>query len=82
MNQARLGETEELGLPEIERSRRLLRDRHPDTLTSMNDLAPAFKLQNCNDEATLLMAECVLLQARVLGPCHPCTKSSLEASYM
>ena len=82
MSQAQLGEAEELELPEIERSRRLLRDRHPDTLTSMNGLVLAFKLQNRNDGAVLLMAECVLLRAHVLGPYHPCTNSTLETLYV
>ena len=55
----------------METIRRVLREEHPNTLTSMANLAFTVKGQGRNEEAIKVMAECVQLQIRVLGAEHP-----------
>ena len=55
---------------------RVLGDEHPDTLTSINNLAFTMKELGRKMEATKLMAECVKLRNRVLGTEHPYALSS------
>ncbi|KAB5536087.1 hypothetical protein GE09DRAFT_1141404 [Coniochaeta sp. 2T2.1] len=50
---------------------------HPDTLTSMADLAFMWKSQGRHEDALALMQDCVKAQQRVLGLEHPDTLSSL-----
>ena len=47
---------------------------HPDTLTSMNNLAWTLKSQGRNDEALELITKCVQLSTQKLGANHPNTK--------
>ena len=60
----------------METRKRVLGDEHPDTLTSMNNLAFTMKELGRKMEAIKLMAECVKLRNRVLGTEHPYTLSS------
>jgi hypothetical protein len=52
---------------------------HPDTLTSMNNLAFIWKYLGQDKEAIELMEECVALQSRIIGIDHPQTLSSRTA---
>ena len=63
----------------METSLRVLGEEHPDTLTSMNNLAFTIHSQGRNAEAVKLMTECVLLRIRVSGAEHPHTLSSSTA---
>ena len=49
---------------------------HPDTLTSMANLAFTLKSQGRDREAIALMWECVYRRQHVLGEGHPAFKSS------
>ena len=55
----------------METFQRVLGVEHPDTLTSMNNLAFTWKGRDRDKEAITLMKECVQLKERVLGPDHP-----------
>jgi hypothetical protein len=57
----------------------VLGPEHPDTLTSMVNLAFTWKGQERLGDALALMQECASLRTRVLGSNHPHTKSSLSA---
>jgi len=57
----------------------VLGEEHPDTLTSMNNLAYTWKGQGRDEEAIKLMSECVQLRTQILGAGHPFTLSSLAA---
>lgn len=61
-----------------------LGDEHPDTLTSMNNLAHTYEVTGCNDKAIQLMKTAARLRGNVLRPDHPHTKSSAStlASWM
>jgi hypothetical protein len=63
----------------METSKRVLGPEHPDTLTSMGNLAFTWKGQGRDKEAIVLMKQCVWLRERVLGPDHPFTLSSRKA---
>ncbi|KAI5465110.1 hypothetical protein BGZ63DRAFT_350117, partial [Mariannaea sp. PMI_226] len=52
---------------------------HPDTLTSMGNLAVTWHLAGRVRDAIILMQQCVALQERKLGPDHPRTASSFTA---
>jgi hypothetical protein len=56
----------------------VLGEEHPDTLTSMNNLAFALKAQGCDEEALSLIKACFQLRKQILGELHPYTKSSLD----
>ena len=60
-------------------SRRELGEEHPDTLTSMNNLAFTMEGLDRKLEATKLMDECIQLRNRVLGSEHPHALSSAAA---
>jgi Tetratricopeptide repeat len=49
---------------------------HPDTLTSMGNLALTYKNKGRWDEALELLRECVTMRRKVLGANHPYTLSS------
>jgi len=51
---------------------------HPDTLTSMANLAFTWEEQSWDGEAVDLIRECVRLHQRILGLNHPNYISSLE----
>ncbi|KAF1838028.1 hypothetical protein BDW02DRAFT_489963, partial [Decorospora gaudefroyi] len=50
---------------------------HPDTLTSMANLAFTWKAQGRSAEATALMRQCSQQRERVLKASHPDLESSL-----
>ncbi|KAF2280037.1 uncharacterized protein EI97DRAFT_369427, partial [Westerdykella ornata] len=52
---------------------------HPNTLTSINNLAFIFKDQDKMYKAVSLMEDCCKRQTAVLGPQHPHSISSHEA---
>jgi Tetratricopeptide repeat len=60
----------------METRRRVLGPEHPDTLTSMNNLAFTWKEMERDTEAIRLMKDCVQLLKRILGINHPNTVSS------
>jgi hypothetical protein len=57
----------------METSLRVLGQEHPDTLTSMNNLACTWKSQNRDAEALDLLSSCLELSRRKLGLNHPNT---------
>ena len=59
----------------------MLGQEHPDTLTSIANLAFTLKDQIRYKEAISLMESCFELQKRILGPKHSDTESSLQALY-
>lgn len=62
-----------------ETSKRVVGAEHPDTLTSIGNLACTWKEQGRIAEAIELIMECVKLQTLVLGGDHPDTLSSSAA---
>ena len=72
-------EAEALGVRVIETTKRVLGEEHPDTLTSMNNLAFTLKDQSRDAEAISLTRRCCKLGMQVLGPGYPHTEASLEA---
>src|SRR5438034_11109425 len=79
LHKGRWKEAEELKAKEIEICSKVLGAEHPDTLTSMNNLAFTWKGRDRDKEAIALMKECVRLTERVLGSDHPLTSSSRVA---
>jgi hypothetical protein len=57
----------------MDTSLRVLGPEHPDTLTSMNDLAHTYHLEGRSDEAIELMKHAVTLYPRAFGANHPDT---------
>jgi hypothetical protein len=55
------------------------REEHPDTLSSINNLAFAMKQYGRRMDAIKLMTECLQLRNQVLSPEHPHTLSSTTA---
>ncbi|KAH8886973.1 HET-domain-containing protein, partial [Thozetella sp. PMI_491] len=72
----RYEEAEKLEVQVIETRKTKLGADHPDTLTSMNNLAFTWMGQGRHDEALLLMKRNFQACQRVLGPQHPHTLSS------
>ena len=64
-----------------ETSKRLLGEEHPQTLTSMVNLAFTLEGQGRAIEAISLMERCFQLRKQVLGPGHRDTEASLKALY-
>jgi hypothetical protein len=60
----------------LEISKRVLGPEHPDTLTSMHNLAFIWNEQGRQAEGLKLIEECVLLRTRILGTGHPNTLDS------
>jgi hypothetical protein len=79
LSQGQWNKAEELQLQAVEIRKRVLGLEHPDTLTSMNNLAFTLKSQGCDVDAIELMVECVRLRKKVLGIDHPHSQSSIEA---
>ena len=63
----------------METRKRVLGEEHPDTLSSMNNLAFTMKEQGSRVDAIRIMMECVQLRNQVLGPEHPEALSSATA---
>jgi DUF2075 family protein len=62
----------------METRKRVLGDEHPDTLTSMNNLASIYTSQGRGKEAEILGEQVVMTRKRVLGDEHPDTLTSLD----
>ncbi|KAF1836332.1 hypothetical protein BDW02DRAFT_493747, partial [Decorospora gaudefroyi] len=62
----------------METSKRVLTNEHPDTLTSMANLAFMLQSQARHEEALALMERCFQLRELVLGKQHPNTQFSLN----
>lgn len=62
----------------METRKRVPVDEHPNTLTSMNNLAHTFCELGRSDEALALMRDCVYGRQRILGSEHPYAVSSLK----
>ncbi|KAF6829736.1 Kinesin light chain 1 [Colletotrichum musicola] len=60
----------------METRKRVLGEEHPDTLTSMANLAFTWQSQNRWNDAILLMQDCVHHRKQYLGLNHPDTISS------
>jgi Tetratricopeptide repeat len=77
-NQGRWKEAEELEVQVMETSLRVVGQEHPDTLTSMNNLAWTWKGQNRDIEALDLISSCLELLIRKLGANHPNTTACTQ----
>ncbi|KAH6883938.1 hypothetical protein B0T10DRAFT_463299 [Thelonectria olida] len=75
-SQGRWKEAEELQVPVMETTKRVLGEEHPDTLSRMANLAFIWKGQGRSGDALTLMQRCVIARGRVLGSNHPDTVSS------
>jgi hypothetical protein len=62
----------------METTKRVLSDKHPNTLSSMANLAFTLQSQARYKEALALMERCFQLCKQVLGKQHPDTQSSLN----
>ena len=76
-NEGRWKEAEELRVRTVETRKRLLREEHPSTLTSMAKLASTYRNQGRWKEAEQLQAKELKICLRVLGSEHPSTLTSL-----
>ncbi|KAL2847247.1 hypothetical protein BJY01DRAFT_212762 [Aspergillus pseudoustus] len=63
----------------METSKTVLGAEHPDTLTSMANLAYTWKSQGRVLEALALLKESCRLRHKVLGPDHPSTREAVNA---
>ena len=70
-------EAERLFVQVMETCKTKLGADHPDTLSSMANLAFTWKSQGRHADALALMVACAQAQQRILGPEHPYTLSSL-----
>ncbi|KAK2734188.1 Kinesin light chain 5, partial [Colletotrichum kahawae] len=77
--QGRWKEAEELNVRVIETRKRVLREEHPSTLTSMHNLSFTWKDQERWEDAVQLLRNCVRRRENVLGVDHPDTMSSASA---
>ncbi|KAK4194106.1 hypothetical protein QBC40DRAFT_188947, partial [Triangularia verruculosa] len=76
-NQGRWEEAEKLFVQVMETRKTKLGADHPDTLTSMANLAFTWKSQGQHSDALALIEECAQARQRLLGAEHPDTLSSL-----
>jgi tetratricopeptide (TPR) repeat protein len=74
----RYDEARKLHRETLEIRRRVLGQDHPDTLTSMHNLANAYSSQGRHDEAEKLCRETLEIRRRVLGQDHPDTLFSMH----
>jgi hypothetical protein len=77
LDSGRWDEAEKLEIQVMETRKTKLGADHPDTLSSMGNLAFTWKSQGRHKDALALMQDCVKAQQRVLGLKHPDTLSSL-----
>ncbi|KAL8815792.1 MAG: hypothetical protein Q9223_005111 [Gallowayella weberi] len=70
-------EAEELEVQVMETSQRVLGEEHPDTLTSMANLASTYRNQGRWKEAEELEVQVLEISQRVLGEEHPFTLTSM-----
>ena len=78
-NQGRWKEAEELFVQVMETRKRVLREEHPDTLTSMANLASTYRNQGRWKEAEELFVQVMETRKRVLGEEHPDTLTSINS---
>ncbi|PIG87103.1 kinesin light chain, partial [Aspergillus arachidicola] len=71
-------EAEELEVQVIELRKQVLGPEHPDTLTSMNNLASIYWNQGRWKEAEELGVQVMELYKQILGPEHPSTLTSMN----
>jgi hypothetical protein len=76
--QGRWKEAEKLSVQVMETKKRVLRQEHPDTLTSMANLAHNWKSQGREKEAIDLMTEAERLRRDILGSGHPDSMQSTQ----
>lgn len=76
--QGRLGESEELQLEDLETRKRKLGANHPDTLSSMHNLAYTWKYMGRYEEAIQLMNDTIQRRAQAIGVQHPLYLRSVE----
>jgi hypothetical protein len=62
----------------IETSKRILRPEHPDTLTSMGNLASTYGNQGRRKEAEELKVQVMKTRKKVLGEEHPNTLTTMN----
>ncbi|PZD23729.1 kinesin light chain 1, partial [Pyrenophora tritici-repentis] len=74
----RWDDAEKLEMQVMETRKTKLGADHPDTLSSMANLAFTLHSQNRSREAFALMERCCQLREQVLGEQHPDTQSSLN----
>jgi hypothetical protein len=67
----RYNEAERLFSEVVETRTRVLGEEHPDTLTSMANLALTYRSQGRWKDAISLMEACFQLRKRILGGYHP-----------
>ncbi|OCK80636.1 hypothetical protein K432DRAFT_297220, partial [Lepidopterella palustris CBS 459.81] len=72
-------DAEELFVQVMETCKTKLGADHPDTLSSMANLAFTWKEQGRDAEAINLMSQCVRLRGHILGTSHPYYMSSSKA---
>ncbi|RAL07853.1 purine and uridine phosphorylase [Aspergillus homomorphus CBS 101889] len=63
---------------ESEAQKTVLGDKHPDTLTSMANLAHTLKSQGRLPDALAILGACCRLWTEALGPDHPDTRNSVD----
>lgn len=63
----------------METRKRVLGPEHPDTLTSMANLAYTWKARGKLQDSLALMRRCSEVCNKVIGPNHPLTRSSSRA---
>ncbi|MSU51737.1 MAG: tetratricopeptide repeat protein [Opitutus sp.] len=75
--QGKFAEAATLHAQTLEIMQRVLGAEHPNTLTSMNNLASAYSSQGKHVEAVALLTQTLEFQKRVLGAEHPGTLASM-----
>ncbi|KAF1967610.1 kinesin light chain [Bimuria novae-zelandiae CBS 107.79] len=78
LSDGRYNESEELFEQVMETSLRVLGEEHPDTLTSMANLASTYRNQGRWKEAEELFEQVMETSSRVLGEEHPSTLTSMS----
>jgi len=68
----------EMGNQNLEKQKEVFGPFHPNTLTSMNNLAVLYESQGKYDDAEPLFMECLEKTKRALGPDHPDTLASMN----
>ena len=77
--QGRSSEAEQLQVQVLALLKEVLGPKHPNTLTSMNNLALTYSEQGRSSEAEQLQVQILALRKEVLGPKHPDTLNSMNS---
>ena len=77
-NQGRWDEAEKLDVQVMKTRKRVLKEEHPDTLTSMANLAATYRSQGRWDEAIELIQVVVNLRTKIIGVNHPDTLGAVD----